>query len=91
MPENMMATAISPGKMIVPKSTPPPMPPAMGLAPPMRGKMKVKTNKNSSGCIPTRSRNGKNSRVSTRRSRKNSPRNAWKKIAGPYKSLISDP
>lgn len=38
IPENIMATAISPGKMMVPKFAPPPT--EMGLAPPMSGKIK---------------------------------------------------
>jgi len=72
MPENMMATAIRPGRITVPKSVPPA---AMGLPPPMRGRMNVNTNRNSSGCIPTRSRKGMISRRSTLKSRANSPRN----------------
>src|ERR1039457_2045496 len=79
MPENIMATAISPGRMMVPKSTLAP-PAAIGLPPPMRGRSKVNTNRNSSGCIPTRRRNGAISRLSTRRSRRNKPKNALKKI-----------
>ena len=78
MPENMMATAINPGRRIVPKSAPPPT--AIGLPPPMCGRMKVKTNRKSSGCIPTRRRKGRNSRVRTRKSRRKRPRKALKKM-----------
>ena len=53
IPENMMATAINPGRRMVPKSAPPPT--AIGLPLPMRGRMKVKTKRNNNGCIPTRS------------------------------------
>src|ERR1035437_1323319 len=80
IPENMMATAIKPGSRMVPKSAPPPT--AMGLPLPMRGRMKVKTKRNSSGCIPTRRMKGRNSRVSTRRSRRNRPRKDLRKIPG---------
>ena len=81
MPENMMATAISPGRMMVPKLGPPPD--ASGFPPAMCGRMNVKTKRNSSGCMPTRSRKGMNSRVKTRRSRSKRPRNALKKIPVP--------
>src|SRR5271166_3220343 len=78
MPENMMATAINPGKRMVPKFAEPP--PTIGMPLLMRGRMKVKTKRNRSGCIPTRSIKGNNSRVITRRSRRNSPPNALKKM-----------
>ena len=96
IPENMMATAINPGSRMVPKSTPEPdgpPPMAMGLPVAMRGRMKVKTKRKSSGCIPTRSRKGRNSRVRTRKSRRKSPRKDLKKIPGPRPCvfLISDP
>src|ERR1039457_4822463 len=78
MPVNMMATAMRPGSRMVPKLAPAAA--VMGLAlPPMRGRMKVKTNRNSSGCMPTRSRKGTISRVSTRRSRRNRPQKALRK------------
>src|ERR1035437_3538076 len=85
IPENMMATAMRPGRRMVPKSTPDPdgpPPTAMGLPPPMRGRIKVKTKRNSSGCIPTRRMKGRNSRVSTRRSRRKRPRKDLKNIPG---------
>src|ERR1035437_7700736 len=87
IPENMMATAIKPGSRMVPKSAPPPT--AMGLPLPMRGRMKVKTKRNSSGCIPTRRMKGRNSRVSTRRSRRKRPRKDLRKIAGERSILFT--
>ena len=94
MPENMMATAIRPGRRTC--QSPRRRPTAMGLPPPMRGRMKVKTNRNSSGCIPTRSRKGMELAGRTRKSRRNSPRKALKKIAVPKaavstRSLTPDP
>uniref|UniRef100_E6QLA4 Uncharacterized protein n=1 Tax=mine drainage metagenome TaxID=410659 RepID=E6QLA4_9ZZZZ len=77
MPLNMMATAMRPGRRTVPK--PGPAAEAMGLPPAMRGMMKVKTKRKSRGCMPTRSRNGPSSRLSTRRSRRSSPRKALTK------------
>src|SRR5579859_1674118 len=81
IPLNMIATAINPGSRIVPKLPPDPAaPPIMiGLPPAIRGMMKVKTKRNSSGCIPTRSTNGSSSRLSTRRSRRYKPQKAFRK------------
>src|ERR1017187_504812 len=89
MPENMMATAMSPGRIIVPKSGPDPA--ARGLLPAMRGRMNVKTKRKSSGCIPTLSTKGASSRISTRKSRRKRPRNGLRKIPGPSRGSAPFP
>src|SRR5437868_10496275 len=67
-----MPTAINPGRITVPKPTPP----GLWNPCPILGNKYVKTNTNISGFITVRIRKAMNSRRSTLRSRSNMPQNA---------------